>query len=495
MEKLSGKIKTSFVYYLSLAALVLLLGAIFLTIQNAMQQQHLRSKAALTSIATLPPGSALPTDAECAAQVIKTPEQIPENQQANAANVFTQGYRLTGSLLGQYGGAYESRVTGNFTGTTDEILQWGACKWGFDADTGKAIAVGLSKWKQTALADCNNQGQIQPETNGCQSVGIMRVKSATIPPAHPGTWPYAKTSTAFNVDYALAFIRACYEGKQTLLGAGYQAGDEWGCIGAWYSGFWHDGSAEGFILGVQDIKTNKEWLTYGSGISPAVSSIPNPTQPVVITPTFGMIVPCPSCSTPSVTIMPSTVAVIPTTQVTNTAPTIDPCLAEGSSLAHDKKKKKSKHKNEQGGVSKFMQALFLFLIELLNMIFELFGGGTIPTPNPTPIPSPNPTSGENPQPTNPLPNPCPTTSVPTTAPVPTAAPSSATPSLTIVSGVPTTMPSQTTNPTAPFTSVPTQVFACIPSGQKCDATGAKKCCTACVANINPNFPNDPGTCD
>ena len=27
-----------------------------------------------------------------------------------------------------------ARVTGNFTGTTDMILQWAACKWGIDED-------------------------------------------------------------------------------------------------------------------------------------------------------------------------------------------------------------------------------------------------------------------------------------------------------------------------------------------------------------------------
>ena len=30
--------------------------------------------------------------------------------------------------------ADRNQVTGNYTGTTDEILQWVACKWGIDED-------------------------------------------------------------------------------------------------------------------------------------------------------------------------------------------------------------------------------------------------------------------------------------------------------------------------------------------------------------------------
>ena len=48
--------------------------------------------------------------------------------------------------------SYVSRVDGNFTGTTDEILQWGACKWGFDEDLVRAIAATETWWKQPAKA-------------------------------------------------------------------------------------------------------------------------------------------------------------------------------------------------------------------------------------------------------------------------------------------------------------------------------------------------------
>ena len=36
---------------------------------------------------------------------------------------------------------YRPRIDGNFTGTTDEIIQWAACKWGVSDDLVRAQAV------------------------------------------------------------------------------------------------------------------------------------------------------------------------------------------------------------------------------------------------------------------------------------------------------------------------------------------------------------------
>jgi hypothetical protein len=149
------------------------------------------------SFTTLPPGSALPSDAECTARVQRSAwEPRPENSTANQTNVYAQGYRLHGSYLAQYGAGYEDRVTGNFTGTTDEIFQWAACKWGFALDMVRAQAVQESSWRQSQLGDC--LGGTVLETHGCQSVGILQIRGAGIPAIHPGTWPYALESTAFN---------------------------------------------------------------------------------------------------------------------------------------------------------------------------------------------------------------------------------------------------------------------------------------------------------
>ena len=209
---------------------------------------------------TLPPGSSLPSESDCAVQVRRSSwEPRPDNSTANNTNVYAQGGRLTGSYLNQYG--YETRVTGNFTGTTDEIIQWGACKWGIDEDIVRAQSVQESYWHQSTLGDCNG-GPTVPETHGCASVGLLQVKGADLPPTHPGTWPYAYQSTAFNVDYMLGVLRACYEGKETWLGNGYQAGDIWGCVGRWFSGDWYKTSQQ-YIASVQAIEARKDWLSPG----------------------------------------------------------------------------------------------------------------------------------------------------------------------------------------------------------------------------------------
>jgi hypothetical protein len=214
---------------------------------------------------TLPPGSVLPGDAQCAREIARNPwEPRPENRAANQANVYAQGFRLHNSYLASWEPAYERRVTGNFTGTTDQILRWGACKWGFDEDSVRAQSVLESTWRQSTLGDCNG-GKTQPETRGCASVGILQVKGADLPPTFPGVWPAAWTSTAFNVDFALGVRRLCYDGKETWLrdsNPSYAAGDLWGCIGKYFSGRWHDPSANQYIQKVQTILAAKIWRTF-----------------------------------------------------------------------------------------------------------------------------------------------------------------------------------------------------------------------------------------
>src|SRR5688500_5670474 len=43
--------------------------------------------------------------------------------------------------------ANRGEVTGRYRGTTDEILQWAAHKWGFDPDLFRAVAYVESRWR------------------------------------------------------------------------------------------------------------------------------------------------------------------------------------------------------------------------------------------------------------------------------------------------------------------------------------------------------------
>ena len=125
-------------------------------------------------------------------------------------------------------------MTGRFTGTTDEILQWAAWKWGFDEDILRAQAVVESGWHMSMIGD------------GGASFGLMQLKWTS----NPGTYPLSSLSTAFNADYSAALLRYYYDGSAAWLNdrprrGSYVAGDLAGSLGAYFSGSWHTPEADG----------------------------------------------------------------------------------------------------------------------------------------------------------------------------------------------------------------------------------------------------------
>jgi hypothetical protein len=204
---------------------------------------------------TLAPGSTLPSAEECAALVRRSPwEPRPENTQANN----TRGIQLTTRIDGanaEGNQRFLPRVNGDFTGTTDEIIQWGACKWGLDEDIVRAVAAQESWWRQSTLGDFNGTDY--------ESYGLLQVRRTY----HEGTYPTSVNSVPFNVDYALAWRRACYEGYFNWIPAEAK-GDEWGCVGLWFSGRWKDGDpnvaysgANWYIGKVKGYLETKPWLS------------------------------------------------------------------------------------------------------------------------------------------------------------------------------------------------------------------------------------------
>jgi autotransporter family porin len=194
---------------------------------------------------TLPPGSTLPSSQACAAAVVRSPwEPRPDNADENATTPPANWvqHRFEG-FASEAQTEIVPRVKGDFTGTTDEILQWGACKWGFDVDDVRAQAVAESTWRMSMNGDAG------------ASWGILQVK----PSAHPGTWPWARDSTAYNVDYTLARRRGCYEGWSYEGSA--SRGDLWGCIGMWFSGSYGSGY-DGYVASVQRSYREKPWRSW-----------------------------------------------------------------------------------------------------------------------------------------------------------------------------------------------------------------------------------------
>ncbi|MCU1396600.1 MAG: hypothetical protein JWM34_5028 [Ilumatobacteraceae bacterium] len=206
---------------------------------------------------TVPPGATLPTDAQCAAAVRPMAERRTENTTAN----HTPGIGTTTGY---------PRVTGDFTGTTDEIIEWVACKWGIDEDIVRAQIAKESWWRQDTGGDLTSDQSIcdpavRTSSGPCpESVGLGQVRYQYHGEAFADE--NAVRSSAYNLDYTYAVWRSCYEGDLTWLntverGSPYAAGDQWGCLGVWFSGRWHTSAADGYIAAVQGYLAQRIWET------------------------------------------------------------------------------------------------------------------------------------------------------------------------------------------------------------------------------------------
>jgi hypothetical protein len=113
------------------------------------------------------------------------------------------------------------RINGDFTGTTEEILRWAACKWGINQDIVFAQAAKESWWRQTTEGDFHSDpalcppGHRQLNTQGqcAQSYGILQNRY----PYEQAGWPGNGRSTAMNADTAYAIWRTCYNGYEVWL--------------------------------------------------------------------------------------------------------------------------------------------------------------------------------------------------------------------------------------------------------------------------------------
>jgi autotransporter family porin len=217
---------------------------------------------------TLPIGSPLPSDADCAARVRPAKEVRPDNAGFNR----TQGHPTP--VTADPNNPRFGRVTGAFTGTTDEIIQWVACKWGVDEDVVRAQAAKETYWFQKNLGDFGTDATrcvpghpigADGKADHCpESIGIMQVRY----PYFQTTIKDAIASTAYNLDLAYALWRSCYEGELQWLntverGQDYAAGDLWGCVGSWFAGRWYTDPAKDYIAAVQDYVKQRIWETSG----------------------------------------------------------------------------------------------------------------------------------------------------------------------------------------------------------------------------------------
>lgn len=251
----------------------------------------------------------LPGDRKCAGRVHRSsweprPDNaVPNHRMPRPAKVH-RAFRLrpvhTGGATDRRWDTWLlQRVDGHYRGTTDEIFQWAACKWGIRDNVLRAIAVRESTWYQyetyrsgRPVLDWGSGDLMPPHTRGAlkycntlakygrdyqryfgrgicpQTFSIAGVMSWQAPSwgrmrgNQNGTYPFNRRSTAFAVDYIASQLRGCYNGWEFWLehSGHYAAGDLWGCVGAWYAGNWHSAAANDYIHRVRKTLRNHRWL-------------------------------------------------------------------------------------------------------------------------------------------------------------------------------------------------------------------------------------------
>jgi hypothetical protein len=263
-------------------------------------------------------------------------ETVPQNQQPHSpgppATGFTSPVNQTkpnANQLAYYASdGYRSSemdppytwmklVDGQYTGTTEMIIRWAACKWGMDEDMIRAQATTEHgtwiQWnaggdERRSINQCqagNNPDHNSTSlwgyliSNACyQSWSIWQTKVVYSSPNIGAwtTWPAINESTAFAADYRYASQRSCMNGDQSgffndkgtgaayladvanaknnpdaesphrfwnPVSAAYATNLEYvafACMGSHYSGNWMDSEARVYLNSVLTHWKKKDWL-------------------------------------------------------------------------------------------------------------------------------------------------------------------------------------------------------------------------------------------
>lgn len=233
------------------------------TAQSAASPAGTAWRLTATSAGTawrLAPASSMGTyprpDAYCAARVRQYPERVAANAMANTTIPPMGTDFHWGPWVNQTPEmAYNfSKVDGNFSGSTDEILEWAACKWGMDQNIAKAEAMAESSWYQSTVGD-----------NG-DSYGILQVRAAPDGSSASanngwGGYPWTQKSTALDADAQMAYLRAVYDGQSYMGNGGNGSpalkGDIWNAVSTWQSG--SDTGPDSYTQEIQGDLASQAW--------------------------------------------------------------------------------------------------------------------------------------------------------------------------------------------------------------------------------------------
>lgn len=208
-------------------------------------------------------------------------------------------------------------IDGQYSGTTEMIIRWAACKWGMDEDLIRAQAMNEhGSWIQwNAGGDLRNSiNQCQSGndsahsstnlwgyliSNSCyQSWSVWQTKVVFSSPNIGAwtTWPTINESTAFAVDYRYGTQRSCMNGDKSGYFKAKGVGDAYltdvknainspssesphhfgnpvtgknatnleyvaiACLGSHFSGGWMDSGAQSYVNSLLNHWANKDWL-------------------------------------------------------------------------------------------------------------------------------------------------------------------------------------------------------------------------------------------
>jgi hypothetical protein len=144
---------------------------------------------------------------------------------------------------------YYRYVTGSFRGTTDEIIQWAAAKWGIPANWLRAQYAQESVWFQQQVGDVEDvgpawyplyppQARIPGTYKVYETMGLSQIKWTPDGSAGAGTEPLRWKSTAFAVDYEAATVRFFFDDpghmRSNWRDPNYRPGQAWNSVAAWF---------------------------------------------------------------------------------------------------------------------------------------------------------------------------------------------------------------------------------------------------------------------
>ena len=278
-----------------------------------------------TATATSAPPTTTPTAAPSGSATpisdpLRPSNNIPNNRTPTAAELttFQQGVGWCGGLDTC---SYMQNVTGEFVGTTQQIIQQVADKWcpnctivnPYDGltysfrDLMKAVAVNETGWHEWRTASLSSPDPVTGLTTLTPSHGDLEHVTPTQPnggswglfqiaegvgQGWPASFPLSAESTAFNADFktaeqmgveqghldyladtsrsqlAIANGHAPYVNYTDANGVLHPASTDvnerrWGAVGNWYSGGWYDSGAISYIEEVQQILHNQPWTQPG----------------------------------------------------------------------------------------------------------------------------------------------------------------------------------------------------------------------------------------